>query len=86
MCKKYGWLYWSAKWILCKKQQFRRLMIDFHLYFIWMSKNTVNTEFLQYHFIKFGFTPPNAKQPLQGKKLQKKEAKKKKKSTIQEIS
>ena len=51
-----------------------------------MSKNTVNTEFLQYHFIKFGFTPPNAKQPLQGKKLQKKEAKKKKKSTIQEIS
>ena len=55
-------------------------MIDFHLYFIWMSKNTVNTEFLQYHFIKFGFTPPNAKQPLQGKKLQKKEAKKKKKA------
>ena len=54
-------------------------MIDFHLYFIWISKNTVNTEFLQYHFIKFGFTPPNAKQPLQGKKLQKKEAKKKKK-------
>ena len=45
-----------------------------------MSKNTVNTEFLQYHFIKFGFTPPNAKQPLQGKKLQKKEAKKKKKA------
>ena len=30
----------SAKWVLCKVQYFRRLMIDFRLYSIWISKNT----------------------------------------------
>ena len=38
--KKHGCQYCSAKWVLCKVQYFRRLMIDFQLYFIWISKNT----------------------------------------------
>ena len=37
--KKYGCQYWSTKQILYKVQYFRRLMIDFQLYFIWISKN-----------------------------------------------
>ena len=30
----------SAKWVECKGQYFRILMIDFHIYFIWMSKKS----------------------------------------------
>ena len=37
--KKYGCQYWSTKQVLYKVQYFRRLMIDFQLYFIWISKN-----------------------------------------------
>ena len=40
--KKYGCQYCSAKWVLCKVQYFRKLVIDFQLYFIWISKNTQN--------------------------------------------
>ena len=37
--KKYGCQYWSTKWVLCKLQYFRKLMIDFQLYFMWIYKN-----------------------------------------------
>ena len=41
-------IYWSANWVLCKVQYFRRLMINFHLYFISIYlKIIINTECLQ---------------------------------------
>ena len=42
-------IYWSANWVLCKVQYFRRLMINFQLYFILIYlKIIINAECLQY--------------------------------------
>ena len=35
--KNYGCQYCSVKWVLCKVQYFGRLMIEFQLYFTWIS-------------------------------------------------